>query len=64
MFNSNIGRDYTPLQGIRLRNLSDLEFDLPISLKGKGHDTTRLPIYGFLLICSSNIGLPGLLYEI
>ncbi len=43
-----------PLQDIRLRNLSDLEFDLSRSLKVIC-DVIGLPIYAFLLTFNSNI---------
>ncbi len=38
-----------PLQGIRLRNLTDLEFDLSRSLKVICDDVIGLSIYAFLL---------------
>ncbi len=44
-----------PLQDIRLRNLSDLEFDLLRSLKVKCDSVIELPIYAFLLMFNSNI---------
>ncbi len=44
-----------PLQDIRLRNLSDLEFDLSGSLKVICDDVVGLPIYAFLLMFNSNI---------
>ncbi len=49
MFNSNIWPKSAPLQDIRLRNLSDLEFDLSRSLKVKCDDVIGLAIHGFLL---------------
>ncbi len=52
MFNSNIWPNSAPLQDIRLRNLSDLEFDLTRSLKAKCDDVIGLVIHGFLLICT------------
>ncbi len=56
MFNSNIGSIYALLGDIRLRNLSDLDFDLSRSLKVKSNGAVRLLIYGFLLMFNSNIG--------
>ncbi len=41
---------------MRLQNLGDLDFDLSRSLKVKSDDAIELPIYGFLLMCNSNIG--------
>ncbi len=38
------------------QNPSDLDFDLPGSLKVKSDDIIRLTIYGFLLMINSNIG--------
>ncbi len=49
MFNSNIWPNSGPLQDIRLRNVSDLEFDLSRSLKVKCDDFIGLAIHGFLL---------------
>ena len=43
------------LQHIRLWNLSDLDFDLSMSLKVKYDSVIGLPIYGFLLVFNSNI---------
>ena len=56
MGNSNIRPNSAPLRDIRLRNLSDLDFDLSRSLKVQTDDTIRLAIYGFLLMVSSKIG--------
>ena len=55
--NSNIGPKQALLQDIRLRNLSELECDLSMSLKVKCESPIGLPIYGFLLMFNSNIGL-------
>ncbi len=55
MFNSNLWRNSAPLQDIRLRNLSDLEFDLSMSLNGKCDSVIGLLIYAFLLMFNSNI---------
>ena len=55
MFNSNIWPNSTPLQDIRLQNLSDLEFDLSRSLKVKCDDVIGLSLYAFLLMFNSNI---------
>ncbi len=43
---------------------SDLNFDLSRSLKVKRDNAIGLPIYGFLLVFNTNIGLTRLLYEI
>ena len=48
MFNSNIWPTSAPLQEIRHRIFSDLQFDLPMSLKVKCHDVIGLVIHGFL----------------
>ena len=48
--NSNIWPNSTPLQNIRLQNLSDLDFELSRSLKVKCGGVIGLSIYGFLLI--------------
>ena len=45
----------TPLRDIRLRNLSDLEFDLSRSLKVKCNSVIEFPIYAFLLMFNSNV---------
>ena len=50
MLNSTIWPNSAPLQDIRLRNLSDIEFDLSRSLKVKCDDVIQLVIHGFLLI--------------
>ena len=55
MFNINIWPNSAPLEDItciRLRNLSDLEFDLSRLLKVKCDDVIELAIYGFRLIYS------------
>ncbi len=44
-----------PLQAIRLRNLSDLEFHLSRSLKVICDDVVGFPIYAFLLMFNSNL---------
>ncbi len=53
LFHSDIR--HTPLQDTRLRNLSDLEFDLLRSLNVMCDNVIGLPIYAFLLIFNSNI---------
>ncbi len=55
MFNSNMWPNSAPLQDMRLRNLSDLEFDLSRSLKVKCYDVIGLSLYAFLLMFNSNI---------
>ena len=52
MFNSycSIWPNSVPLQVLRLRNLSDLEFDLSRSLKVKCDDVIGLVMHGFPLI--------------
>ncbi len=47
-----------------MQNLSDLAFDLSRSLKVKLYSAIGLPIYGFLLMFNSNMGLTRLLYEL
>ena len=49
MVNGNIWPNTASLQDIRLRNLSDLEFDISRSLKVKCDDVMGLAIHGFLL---------------
>ncbi len=49
MLNSNITLNSAPLQDTRLRNLSDLDFDLSRSLKVKCDGIILLVIYGLLL---------------
>ncbi len=49
MFNCNIWPNPAPLQGIKLQNVSDLEFDISRSLKVKCDDVIGLVIHGFLL---------------
>ncbi len=50
MFNSNVWPNSASLQYTKLRNLSDLNFDLSRSLKVKCDGIIGLPIYSFLLI--------------
>ena len=50
MCNSNIWPNSVPLQDIRLRNLSDLDFDLSMPRKIKCVGVIGLSIYGFLLM--------------
>ncbi len=50
IFNSNIWLNSTPLQNIRLQNLSDFKFDLSRSLKDICDDAIGLSIYSFLLL--------------
>ena len=45
----------THSQDIRLRNLSDLDFDLSRSIKVKCDTVIELPVYIFLLMRNSNI---------
>ncbi len=45
----------SPLQDIRLRNLSDVELDLSRSLKVKCDDVLGLAIHGFLLTYSNHL---------
>ncbi len=55
MINSNIlGPNQSPLQDIRLRNLSDLDFDLSRSLKVKSNGAVGLSMYEILLMSNSN----------
>ncbi len=57
MINSNIRPNYAPLRDIRLRNLSDLDFDLSRSnFKVESDDVIGLPIYSFLLMFNGKIG--------
>ena len=56
MVNANIEPNSTSLRDIRLRILSDLDFDLSRSLKVKYESAIGLSIYGFLLMFYSNIG--------
>ncbi len=56
MFDSNIGPNSAPLRDIRLRNLSDLEFDLSKSFKVGCDVVIGLPTYGFPLMVNNNIG--------
>ncbi len=57
VFNSNIWRNSAPLWDIMLQNLSDLDFDLSMSLKVNCDGVIGLPIFGFLLRFNCNIGL-------
>ncbi len=52
MFNGSTWPNSAPLQDtcIRLRNMSDLEFYLSKSLKGRCNGALGLPIQGFLLM--------------
>ena len=47
----------------RLQNFGDLEFDLSRSLKVKSDSAIGLLIYGFLLMCNSNIGPKGQIFQ-
>ncbi len=47
MFNSNTWHTSAPLQDTALPNLSDLKFDLSVSLKSKCDCVIGLSIYGF-----------------
>ncbi len=53
-----------PLQDMRLRNLSDLEFDLSRSLKVICDHVIGLSIYAFLLMFNSNLWSKSGLYDI
>ncbi len=55
MFNSNIRPNWAPLRDISLRNLCDLDFDLPRSLKVKCDGAIGLPMYDILLMFNSNM---------
>ena len=50
MVNGTIGPNSARLQDIRLRNVSDLDFDLLMSLKVKFDGANGLAIYDFLLM--------------
>ncbi len=50
MFNSNIWPNSAPLQDIKLRNLSNLDFDLSKPLKVECNGVIGFPIYCFLFI--------------
>ncbi len=56
MFHSNIGPNWAHLRDIRLRNVSDLDFDLSRSLKVKCDSATGLPMYAFVFMSNSNTG--------
>ncbi len=55
MVNSNIWPNTALLRDTSLQNMSDLDFDLSMSLKVKCHGVIGLAIYGFLLMVNSNI---------
>ena len=55
MFSSNISPNLAPLRHIKLRNFTDPEFNLSMSLKVKCHGTTELSLYSFLLMFNSNM---------
>ena len=44
-----------PLQDIRLQNLTDLEFDISMSLEDIWDDVIGLSIYAFLLMFNNNL---------
>ncbi len=54
VFNSNTWAKSSPLQYIRLCNMSDPEFDLSRSLKVKYNRVVGLPTYDFLLESNNN----------
>ena len=56
MVNTNIVPNSVRLRDMRLRNLSDLDFDLSWSLKVKFEGAIGLSRYGFLLMFNSNMG--------
>ena len=51
----NIWPNSTPLRDTMLQNLSDLHFDLSMSLRGKFDSVIGLFLYAFLLMFNSNI---------
>ncbi len=55
MCKSEIWPNLAHLRGIRLQNLSDLDFSLSRPLEVKCDGAIGLPIYGFLLVCNSDI---------
>ncbi len=55
MNNSNILSNSAPLRDVTLRNLSDLELDLSMSLKVICDNVIGLSIYAFLLMFDSNL---------
>ncbi len=57
MFNSNICPNSAPLQDIRLKYLSDLDFDLSMSLKVECDGIIGFSVYGFLFINSNRTSL-------
>ena len=63
LFQSNVWPNSAPLRNIRLRNLSDPDFGLSMSLKVKC-DVFGLPIYAFLLMLTVTHGLTLLRYKI
>ena len=64
MVNSNIGPNSAPFRDMKLRNLSDLDFDLSRSPKVYCLGAIGLPIHGFLFMFNNNMGLSRLLCEI
>ncbi len=54
--NSNIWGKSLPFRDIRLRNMSDLEFDLSRLLKAKCQGVIGLSEHDFLLMSNSNTG--------
>ncbi len=55
MFNSSIWPNSAPLRDIRLRNVSDLEFDLSRLINVKCHSKLYSPYMVFLLMFISNV---------
>ena len=51
-----LGNIFTAFPSCTTQYLNDLDFDLSRPIKVKYDGTIRLPIYGFLLMFSSNIG--------
>ena len=60
MCNGNICPNSVPLQDIRFRNVSDLDFDISRSFKVKCDDVIGLSIYGFLFSMSVSHRLAAL----
>ncbi len=54
MLNTSIWLNFAPLRDM-FQNLSDLDFDISMSLKVKCDRVTGLPIYDFLAVSISNI---------
>ncbi len=50
IFNSNTWPNSAPLDDVRLREVSDLDFDLSRSLNVKSDGATGLARYGFILM--------------